>query len=130
MSAHGLQKGFSLIELLAVIAIIGILSAIAIPAYNEYLVKGNRRAAQAFMLDVANGEKQYLLDARAYTASLTTLGMTTPPEVSANYALSIAVSSGPPGFTVTATPLAGGRQAGDGTLSVSDLGVKSPANKW
>ena len=81
-------------------------------------------------MDIANREKQYLIDARTYADNLTTLGMIAPVEVSGYYALGIVVTTGPLAFTVTATPLAGLRQAKDGTLSVSDAGVKLPAGKW
>ena len=118
-------KGFTLIELMIVVALIGILSAIALPQYSKYILKGNRAAAQAFMLDVANREKQYLLDARVYTDSLTTLAVTTPADVAKNYTVTIVIGTGVfPTFTVTATPKPGTQQAGDGTLELTDSGAK------
>ena len=118
-------KGFTLIELMIVVALIGILSAIAIPQYSSYVVKGNRAAAQAFLLDVANREKQYLLDARVYTDSLTTLSATAPKEVDKYYTVEIVIGTGVfPTFTVTAKPKPGTQQAGDGTLELTDSGAK------
>jgi type IV pilus assembly protein PilE len=126
------QKGFSLIELMIVAVIVGILAAVAIPSYQSYVVKGNRAAAQAFMVDVANREKQYLLDARSYAADLATLGMTPPTDVSKHYPIAniiIAVSSPPPTFTITATPTSA-QQAADGELTLTSDGIKGPADKW
>lgn len=124
-------KGFTLVELLIVVAIIGIISAIAIPQYKQYVIRGNRAAAQSFMMDVANREKQYLLDARSYAANLSTLSMTTPTTVSQNYTISIsAPAATPPTFTITATPINGKPQASDGALTLDEVGTKTPSSNW
>ena len=60
------KKGFSLVELLVAMIIMAILAAVPIPGYQNYVVKGNRAAAQSFMMYLANREKQYLLDVRTW----------------------------------------------------------------
>lgn len=137
-------KGFSLIEMLIVVALIGILAAVAIPQYKQYTVRGNRAAAQAFMMDVANREKQYLLDARSYTANwaLTdptpNLAMAAPKDVAKYYTITVCLDAAcvppasPPYFKITATPIAGKAQASDGTLTLDDTGAKThgTATAW
>ncbi|MES2125917.1 MAG: type IV pilin protein [Pseudomonadota bacterium] len=124
-------RGFTLIELLVTVAIVGILAAIAFPSYAAYLVKSNRAVAQAHLLDLALQEQQYLADSRTYATTVADLHMTTPDAVSSKYTIVIAVLPGPPpSFTITATPLAGGKQVADGPLTIDSAGVKTPGNKW
>jgi len=125
-------KGFTLIEMMIVVAIIGILAAIGIPQYQQYVIKGNRAAAQSYMMDVASRQKMYLLDARAYAPDLGTLGMgTLPSDVAKHYTMSMTVPGGtPPTFTITATPIPNKPQAADGALTLNDVGTKTPTDKW
>ncbi len=131
------NKGFTLIEMMITAAIIGILAAIAIPQYSQYIIRSNRSAAEAFMMGIANSEKQYLLDARSYTPNWAitnpapNLAMTAPTNVSSNYTITVSAPLvAPPVFTITATPIPGGPQANDGTLTLDDAGNKSPVGKW
>ena len=129
------QKGFSLIELMIAVVIVGVLAAVAFPSYQNYIVKSNRAAAQAFMVDAASREKQYLLDARSYVAvadnsGFSALGMTVPGDVSKHYAVAISAPAGtPPSFIITATPTSS-QQTADGALTLDSDGAKSPAGKW
>lgn len=124
------HRGFTLIEVMVVVAILAIIGAVAYPSYMSYVIRANRSAAQSFMLEVAARQERYLLDARAYAADLATLGMTVPSNVSGHYTIATAgVNPGnaPPTYTVTATPI--GKQATDdaacGTLTINQANTKS-----
>ncbi len=128
---HGPKSGFSLIELMVAVAIMAIVASLALPAYAQYLVRSNRVAAQAHLLDLALGQQQYRADSRAYAATLSELGIATPAAVASRYAIALLIDAGPPAvFTITATPIAGSLQQGDAILTIDNAGTRTPAALW
>lgn len=126
-------RGFTLVELMIVVAIIGILAAIALPSYNRYVRESRRVDGQSALHQIALAQEKYRSNNTAYTTNLSTLG------VSANspdghYALSIP-SATTTGFLAKATAQSASQLADSGctelTLSVS-AGVMTtgPAGCW
>lgn len=125
------QRGFTLIELMITIVIIGILASIALPGYQNSVRKSHRSAAQAEMLDIANREQQFLLANRSYSATLSSLGYSIPGAVAARYTCTVAVtSSGLPTFTISCVPTSLQSATGFGTLTLDSTGAKTPASEW
>ncbi len=126
------QRGFTLIELMITVAIIGILATIALPSYRDYVMRANRSAAASYLLEIANLQERHFLDARAYAADMTALGATPPTEVSTNYTITTAGNNTatPPSYTVTATPISTGPQSSDscGVLTLNSKGEKGHAS--
>jgi type IV pilus assembly protein PilE len=127
------NRGFTLIEILIVMVVIGILAAIAIPSYQNQLIRGTRSSAQAAMMDIANKELFYLQAQRSYTTDYTQLGIAALPSEVTNFytvAITMDMTATPPTFLITSTPVAGTRQAPDGAITLDSAGTKAPSGKW
>lgn len=128
-------RGFSLIELLVTVIILGILAAIAIPAYWQYVLRGRRTDATAALQNVASREESYFFSNNAYTKTLSSLGTNT--SVGAPFYSVVVASASTTAYTVTATPI--GTQMQDGGCTQLSLnqagqqqstGTATPATCW
>jgi type IV pilus assembly protein PilE len=120
------ENGFTLIELMIVVAIIGILAAIAYPSYQDQVMKSRRSDAQSLVLDVAARQERFYFDNGSYADKLSALSYSadTIDTPEGYYSVAISASSAS-SFTVTATPQ--GAQASDkcGNLSLDQAGQKT-----
>lgn len=97
------NRGFTLIEMMIVVAIIGILVAIAYPSYDEFVKRGNRTEGQAFLSDVAARQERYFSQNNTYiidVAKIAKLGLANASSPTGKYTISLADGGG--GYTLTA----------------------------
>lgn len=123
-----INRGFTLIELMIVVAVIGILSAIAYPSYQEHVRKTNRADAQATLMELSHFMERFYSANGKYLTSANagpTLPFTTTPKGGAatNYNLSLSTVTA---FAYTLTATATGSMANDkcGNLTLTNTGVR------
>ncbi|RTE64376.1 type IV pilin protein [Amphritea opalescens] len=122
-------KGFTLIELMITVAIIGILIAIAYPSYINYVRTAKRADAQANLVELSQWMERRFTVNGSYLASgaAPALPFTKSPQDGTEVAYNLTVSAARSSYTLTATP--DGSQADDtcGTMSVTQTGAKTAA---
>ena len=132
------QHGVTLLELMAVVVILGILATIAVPSYRGYVLRAQRSDATAALLRVAAAQEKFYLQNNTYTTTLGSGGLNLVASGNATekgwYALSIAA---PTGFTIgtayiaTATASSGQNQYKDTacrTFTIRETGERGAAN--
>jgi type IV pilus assembly protein PilE len=154
------NRGFTLVELIVAMVILATLTAIAIPSYNQYVLKSHRTEAKAALMDAASLEERYFSTTNLYTNSGTQLGygVAGPPPsipVGTGYYVISAITAFPPvaptaavpggtpaTFTITVVPAPGSMQINDTACAVFTInsaglqtaqtsgGTDNTANCW
>lgn len=122
------ETGFTLIELMMVILIIGILSAIAIPNYQGYLRRTTCEDAKATLIGAANVLERFRAQNNTYVnPPLAASGYTqSPVDGAAQFTIAVnPAATTTTSYLLTATPTATGRLAGRGTLTLTSAGVRA-----
>ncbi len=131
------EKGLTLIELLIVIVVVGVLAAIAIPMYSDYMIRARRADAKTALEQLRAAQEMFRAergryandgsDGDAFTLLRTTWGG--PASPSGDYNITMVATTAT--FTGTATPSTS-RQSSDGWLAINQDGTKTSQypQKW
>ena len=123
------SRGFTLIEVMIAVAVIGILAAIAYPSYVEYTKKARRAEAAAVLMDAVQVVERGFSQTGAYSGA--GIPGQSPVIGDAVYTINFAAGvAGAGGYVVTANAVAGGMMAGDtcAAMSINAVGVQAPNN--
>lgn len=123
------SSGFTLVELVVVMAIISILMMVAIPAYNSSTMKARRADGQTALMDVMVRQERFFTENNTYTTDLSDL----PAEGTSQegyYTVTAAACGAGIDSCVTLTATPGTVQESDGELTLDSRGQKLPADKW
>ena len=124
------QAGFTLIELMITVAIMGILASLALPQYNQYVLRSNRSEALPVMQNILLAEERFFILNRSYTTDLTKLGFDSDPIIIDNFRVSVRVCADDNGNELNQSECietiatAVGNQINDGNLIINSQGKR------
>ncbi len=120
------SRGFTLIELMVVVVIVGILASIAYPSYLKFVQASHRSDAQARLIEVSQAMERCFTEHNVYNDA----ACPSSPDNTERYSVTLAATA--TSYTLTATPQATGGQNSDkcGTMTVNHLGIQTPATCW
>lgn len=114
------QKGFTLVELMVAVAIIGILSALVFPSYQRYVMRSARTEGQAKLMEVMQAQERFYSQNQTYTTNLGVGGLAYP-----NVAANAAAPSEQGRYLITSAACAGGTIAACVILSAAPQGSQA-----
>lgn len=125
----GTQRGFTLIEVMIVVVIVGILAAIALPSYQEHVRQTRRAEVSALLLENAQLLERHYTRSGSYDSG-TVNGLIGQSPASGTAVFNIVPTLTPESFVLTATAVSGGIMAGDAcaTYTLNQVGQRTPAD--
>ncbi len=143
LNKHRRQVGFTMVEILLVLAVVAVLTAISVPVYTQHVVKANRTALKSEMTLIAQKLANYKMVNHNYNITLATLNgsIVYPSQGDTLYDLELDTATVAGAWTLTAAPRTGSKQMGDGVVRLNDQGWQcwtktaiactlSSASKW